>query len=120
MALDFYIAESLNDVDYDGLWTFFGDDFMGYLYENRNQLPAEVRVFNDLDYYARTLFEGGGIPELSAACHALLRSRPIADYDQPDSDLGGKHFVASLAIQVLIRMCEVALRHNKSIVAIGD
>ncbi len=108
--MNFYIGNSIKQLDVSENNVELDDDMMEYLYSIKIIIPF-IAFFN-INPYADTIIEGEDITDIISMCEYAINEQILNDYGESDELI--------VAINELHTLCCNAIKQCKKIVAIGD
>lgn len=110
--MNFYIGDSIEELDIEDENIEFNDDLYQFIYESRNQLESKMQVLFEFDQFSDVLIPLFKVKALESACQSLLDSNLLEKYDD--------HEEAKGTIMDLINLCKEACNMNVGLISIGD
>lgn len=110
--MNFYIGDSMKELDINDRNIEYNDDLYQFVYESRKRLESNIQVLFEIDQFSDVLIPFNKVKELEAACQSILNSNILANYDDHDE--------AKATIQGLFDLCKDAYNLNIGLISIGD
>ena len=112
MGLDFYEAQSLNEIHANDEMVELSEELQEYLYKRREIVNFDIECIYGIDPYGETEIEIEQVKNIIIACEKLADGEYLLDYDDME---GGKE-----SLNELKNLCKSAIENNKRVCAIGD
>ena len=112
MALDFYIAHSIDAIQRADVPVGMSAELQEYIYKNRNNVDYDLKCLYDLDPYGDTVLGKDRMVQWIAVCAEILGSDLLLHYSDIDE--------AVKTVTQLKEMCEKAIANNQSMISVGD
>lgn len=112
--MNFYIANSYNEVNPTSKNVYFDEDLMDFIYDNRIRLNyiLNLRLLTNIDSYSNELIQNTNLSGIKTICEQILKSGILENYTTPID--AKKTFVD------LISLIDTAIQHKSNIVSVGD
>ena len=110
--MNFYIGDSMKELDIDDKNIEFNDNLFQFIYDSRNQLESKIQVLLEIDQFSDVLIPLNKVKDIETACLSILNSNILANYDDLDE--------AKATIQEILNLCKEACNLNIGLISIGD
>ena len=109
--MNYYIGDSINDINPNDKNVGISDDLLVFLHNNRHIFCNESFFFQEIDLYDDSVIGKAQLVSLLEMCNTILQSKVLNDYaDEEDAK----------SITELKCLVQEAIKQNKSIVSIGE
>jgi len=112
MGLDFYIAQSFDEVSADDEMVELNEELQEYLYKKRETIKFDIECIYGIDPYGDTKIEIEQVKNIIIACEKLIEGECLVGYDDIED---GKE-----SLNELKNLCKRAVENDKKVCAIGD
>lgn len=112
MALDFYIACSIDTIQQTDVPVEMSEELHEYIYQNKETVDFDLRCLYELDQYGDTVLRIERVGLIVDVCTKILGSNLFSRFSNTDE--------AVMTITRLKEMCERAIANNQSLISVGD
>ena len=110
--MNFYIGNSINQIDVEDSNVEFSDELMDYIYNMSKQSKFDVSVLTNIDPYGDTEISSRDVSKIVECCELILNTSMFQDC----SDVHG----LNEALSNLLEISKRAIELNTGLVSIGD
>lgn len=110
--MNFYIGNSIEDIDEQDLNVEFSDELIDFIYKLSKQVSFDMRKLYEIDPYEDVEVSKDDISEIVEICNYILDTLLIQNYKEPDE---GKQM-----LQDLVEIAQKALSNGSGLISIGD
>ena len=110
--MNFYIGDSMKELDINDRNIELNDDLYQFIYGSRNHLEDKIHVLVEIDQFSDVLIPLNKVKELEGACQSILTSNILVNYED--------YAEAEVTIQELSDLCKDACNLNMGLISIGD
>lgn len=110
--MNFYIGNSVNDIDIQDVNVEFSDELIDYIYKLGKQNSFDMSKLYEIDPYHDIEISKGDLPQIIYICEYILDMSLIEDYKERDE---GKEMLYNL-----LEIAQKALKKDLGLVSIGD
>ena len=110
--MNFYIGNSVKDVNLNNENIEFSDELIGYIYSSRDEVLFDMSKLYDIDPYDDVVILADDIQLIINTCKSILVSTILKDVRESE--------IWTIMLNELINMAQQALSMETGIVSIGD
>lgn len=110
--MNFYIGNSINEINIKGKNVEFSDELMNYIYQLKEETTYSLQQLFGIDPYADIEIPKDDIPEIISICNYILAEALLENYAERDE---GIEMVSNLE-----RIAQKALSEQMGLISIGD
>ena len=112
MGLDFYVAQSFDEIQANDETVELKEELQEYLYKRREAINFDIECIYGIDPYGDTEIEREQMKNIIIACEKITDGEYLSDYDDIED---GRE-----SLNELKNLCKRAIENNKRLCAIGD
>ncbi len=112
MGLDFYIADSMKQLDLNAGTMYISEELMEYLYQNRDEIDLDMQYLFNIDPYGDTLLDIPDIQRMNNILQGIYMGKILDGFEEADE--------AKQSLNKIMALCAYALKLHKKIAIIGD
>ena len=110
--MNFYIGNSVKDINLNNKNIEFSDELIGYIYSSRDEVLFDMSKLYDIDPYDDVVILADDIQLIINTCKSILVSTILKDVRESE--------IWTIMLNELINMAQQALSMETGIVSIGD
>lgn len=110
--MNFYIGNSVKDINLNNKNIEFSDELIGYIYNLRDKVLFDMSKLYDIDPYDDVVISADDIQLIINTCKSILTSKILEDARELE--------IWTIMLNELINMAQQALSMETGIVSIGD
>lgn len=110
--MNFYIGNSIEEINTQGINVEFSDELIDFIYQLSKKSSFDMRRLYEIDPYDDTVIPPNDLPEIIKICQYLLAESLLRGYAEPDE---GRKMLQGLA-----GIAEKAISNNSGLVSVGD
>ena len=110
--MNFYIGNSVKDINLNNKNIEFSDELIGYIYSSRDEVLFDMSKLYDIDPYDDVVILADDIQLIINTCKSILVSTILKDARESE--------IWTIMLNELINMAQQALSMETGIVSIGD
>ncbi|RDU22593.1 hypothetical protein [Anaerosacchariphilus polymeriproducens] len=112
MGLDFYIANSIDDINQNMTSVELSEEVQEYIYKNTKYINIDLKCINELDPYGDTIIEHDKIEQLLFVFKTLVDNSFFKHCENNNE--------VEESIENLISLLNESLIRKEKVIAIGD
>ena len=110
--MNFYIGNSINEVDIQSDNVEFSDELIEFIYKLRKHVPFDMSKLYEINPYDDVELSKKDLPQIIEVCNYIIRESLLRNYAKPDE---GKHM-----LQNLVELAQKAISSGLGLISIGD
>lgn len=119
--MDFYIGNSMDEVNYDNECASFSDEFSDYLWKRRHLLPDCAMSLFDIDPYDDVIIDINSVYNIVELCKFIIDSSILDDYKNSyEAQHGDEYDEVKEMVESLYEIGKKAIELNNGLISIGD
>lgn len=111
-AMNFYIGNSINEINEQDFNVEFSDELIDYIYKMRERTSCDMSKLYQIDPYDDVEVSKNDLQQVAEICKYILVTDVLQSYDEPNEGLQ--------MVQDLLEIIKKALKRNSGLVSIGD
>ena len=111
-AMNFYIGNSINEINEQDFNVEFSDELIDYIYKMRERTSCDMSKLYQIDPYDDVEVSKNDLQQIAEICKYILVTDVLQSYDEPNESLQ--------MVQDLLEIIKKALKRNSGLVSIGD
>ena len=110
--MNFYIGNSINEINEQDFNVEFSDELINYIYKMRERTSCDMSKLYQIDPYDDVEVSKNDLQQIAEICKYILVTDVLQNYDEPNEGLQ--------MVQDLLEIIKKALKRNSGLVSIGD
>lgn len=110
--MNFYIGNTLKDVNSNSKDAYFTAEFGEFLYQNRKHIKIDLEWLFEINPYDTVFIDSAKIPTIILACKEMIELEVWKDYEYPED---GEN-----AVKDLLTIASEAMNKGKGLISEGD
>ena len=110
--MNFYIGNSIDEIDEQDVSVEFSDELIDFIYKMSGQVSFDMSKLYKIDPYDDVEVSKNDLPQIVEICKSILDSALLQDYEEPDE---GRQM-----LQDLLEIIKKATTRELGLVSIGD
>ncbi len=110
--MNFYIGNSIDDVNQQDENVEFSDELLDFLYKLRKHELFDMSKLYEIDPYDDVELSSNDVLQIVKICNYIIENSLLVDYEEPDEGVQ--------MVQELAEIAQKALSRNIGLVSMGD
>lgn len=110
--MNFYIGNSINEVDEQDVNVEFSDELIDFIYKLRTQVPLDMSKLYGIDPYDDVEISSNDLSQIIEVCNYILDASLLRGYAESDE---GNQMLRNLA-----EIAKKAMSRDLGLISIGD